>query len=81
MDSTTVFPDDLVQAQQEWYAAYEALAAREADVTALRRRLLRLSTLIMWHPHWTSPSGSSRASRVELRRHARAAELQTAGKL
>ncbi|WP_413254375.1 hypothetical protein [Streptomyces europaeiscabiei] len=42
MDSTD-FPDDLVQMQHAWNAAYEALAApRPRDTTALRRRLLLL---------------------------------------
>ncbi|WP_406008205.1 hypothetical protein OG440_20265 [Streptomyces sp. NBC_00637] len=45
------FPDDLVQAQQEWCATYRQLAARPGR-TELRRRLLRLSTQVFFHPYW-----------------------------
>ncbi|MDX5564420.1 hypothetical protein PYK79_15315 [Streptomyces sp. ID05-04B] len=61
------FPDDLVQTQHAWNATYEALAApRPRDTTALRRRLLRLSVRLAWHPYWnTAPSVP--AARTELR--------------
>ncbi|MFC9623299.1 hypothetical protein ACFTXM_25975 [Streptomyces sp. NPDC056930] len=54
----TDFPDDLVQTQHAWNATYAALAApRPRDTTALRRRLLRLSVRLWWHPYWeTVPS-------------------------
>ncbi|MFD9394878.1 hypothetical protein ACFWBB_30360 [Streptomyces sp. NPDC060000] len=43
MDGTD-FPDDLLQTQRAWNATYRALAApRPRNVSALRRRLLRLS--------------------------------------
>jgi hypothetical protein len=49
----TDFPDDLVQTQAAWNATYDALAApRPRDTTALRRRLLRLSVRLWWHPYW-----------------------------
>ncbi|MFG2632252.1 hypothetical protein [Streptomyces sp. NPDC048473] len=68
----TDFPDDLVQAQRAWDATYDALAARRpCDTTALRRRLLRLSVRLWWHPYWeTAPSVP--AARSELRELARA---------
>ncbi|MFD8212535.1 hypothetical protein ACFV2U_02055 [Streptomyces sp. NPDC059697] len=70
MDSTD-FPDDLVQMQHAWNAAYEALAApRPGDITALRRRLLRLSVRLWWHPYWKSVT-SAPAARTELRGPAR----------
>ncbi|MGW2617258.1 hypothetical protein [Streptomyces sp. NPDC001500] len=45
------FPDDLVQAQQEWSATYRQLAAGPGR-TELRRRLQRLSTRVFFHPYW-----------------------------
>ena len=65
------FPDDLVQTQAAWNATYDALAApRPRDTTALRRRLLRLSVRLWWHPYWeTVPSVP--AARSELRHLAR----------
>ncbi|MFF3208001.1 hypothetical protein [Streptomyces sp. NPDC002962] len=72
MDGTD-FPDDLLQTQHAWNATYRALAApRPRNVTALRRRLLRLSVRLWWHPYWTQgPAG-----REELRRQGRALERQ-----
>lgn len=73
MDSTD-FPDDLVQRQHAWNAAYEALAVpRPRDTTprALRRRLLLLSVRLTWHPYWKSVP-SVPAARAELRQLARA---------
>lgn len=71
MDATH-FPDDLVQTQAAWNATYAALAApHRRDVTALRRRLLRLSVRMWWHPYWeTVPSVP--AARSELRQTTRA---------
>ncbi|WP_230193490.1 hypothetical protein [Streptomyces coriariae] len=64
------FPDDLVQAQQAWDAIYRALAApRPCNVTVLRRRLLRLSVHLWWHPYWTQGPAPA-AGREELRRRA-----------
>ncbi|MER6413489.1 hypothetical protein [Streptomyces humidus] len=45
------FPDDLVRAQQEWSAAYRQLAAGPGR-TESRRRLLRLSAAVFFHPYW-----------------------------
>ncbi|MFE7838743.1 hypothetical protein ACFU53_22650 [Streptomyces sp. NPDC057474] len=71
MDSTDV-PDDLVQMQHAWNAAYEALAApRSRDTTALRRHLLLLSVRLTWHPYWKRVPSVS-AARAELRQMARA---------
>ncbi|MFD8643942.1 hypothetical protein ACFV14_27010 [Streptomyces zaomyceticus] len=50
------FPDDLVTAQRSWTAAYEELARpHAASPTVLRRRLLRLSTQMYFHPYWAHP--------------------------
>ncbi|MFF3876052.1 hypothetical protein [Streptomyces sp. NPDC001978] len=72
MDSTDL-PDDLVQMQRAWNAAYEALAASPScdTSTALRRRLLRLSVRLWWQPYWKSVP-SVPAARAELRQLARA---------
>ena len=71
MDAPT-FPHDLVQAQRDLNAAYDALAApRQHGNTALRRRLLHLSARILRHPFWdTRPTGAP-AGWPELRRQAR----------
>ncbi len=71
MDATD-FPDDLVQTQAAWNTTYDALAApRPRDTAALRRRLLRLSVRLWWHPYWeTAPSVPM--ARSELRQLARA---------
>ncbi|GAA3038862.1 hypothetical protein [Streptomyces glomeratus] len=53
-------PDDLAQALEEWHATYRRLAARPG--TALRRRLLRLSTGVMFHPHWENGRGAAARS-------------------
>lgn len=64
----TPFPHDLVQAQRDWNRTYAALAAPQPlCTTALRRRLLRLSSRIFWHPFWSTGPGRSPAARVELR--------------
>jgi len=42
----------LVQTQDAWNATYNTLAApHHCDTTALRRRLLRLSVRLWWHPY------------------------------
>ncbi|MFE6133210.1 hypothetical protein ACFQ6Q_33880 [Streptomyces sp. NPDC056437] len=67
-----VFPDDLVQAQQDWDRTYAALAApRPRSATVLRRRLLRLSARLVCHPFWSTSAGRSPAARVELHQVAR----------
>lgn len=78
MDSTTAFPRDLLQAQHDWNTTYRALATpRPAHNTTLRRRLLRLSAQLWWHPYWgTVPSVP--AARVELREAVRTHEALTA---
>lgn len=66
------FPDDLVQTQRAWHAAYRELAtSRPRHTTELRRRLLVLSVRIQWHPFWSTPGGRVPAARVELKRLAR----------
>ncbi|MFE9407385.1 hypothetical protein ACFYN0_01070 [Streptomyces sp. NPDC006704] len=76
---TASFPNDLLQAQRDWYRTYEALSALPptAGAAALRRRLLLLSSRIAWHPHW-SVRRSPSASRAELRRLARTLETTAA---
>ena len=65
------FPDDLVRTQQAWNATYRALAAPgPRNTTALRRRLLRLSVRLWWHPYW-STAPSVPAARMQLRELAR----------
>ncbi|GAU70700.1 putative hypothetical protein [Streptomyces sp. NBRC 110611] len=43
---------ELLRAQVDWNRTYAALAASpsSASTTALRRRLLRLSVQVFWHP-------------------------------
>jgi hypothetical protein len=43
-------PDDLAQTFEEWHGTYRQLAKQPR--TALRRRLIQLSTSVMSHPHW-----------------------------
>jgi hypothetical protein len=65
-----LFPDDLVQAQREWYATYRLLAAADGAgtrTTVLRRRLVRLSVRITAHPYWTTLPGTAPAARMELK--------------
>ncbi|MFD5897462.1 hypothetical protein [Streptomyces sp. NPDC060366] len=73
MDASA-FPEDLVRARRAFTATYEALAepCPGQDRAALRRRLLRLSVRIWWHPHWTA-GRSGPEDRARLRRLARAA--------
>lgn len=64
------FPDDLVQAQRDWYATYRELAAGGGPAvrtTVLRRRLVRLSVRISAHPYWTTLPGTAPAARMELK--------------
>ncbi|MEU1402575.1 hypothetical protein ABZ471_09430 [Streptomyces sp. NPDC005728] len=53
-------PDDLAQAQEEWHAAYRQLAA--CPRTALRRRLIRLSSEVLFHPYWQGRGMTARAA-------------------
>lgn len=69
--ANTAFPSDLVQAQRDWNRTYAQLAEGAPDGTTLRRRLLRLSVRLLWHPFWETERGRSPAARAELRRHAR----------
>ncbi|MEU9200412.1 hypothetical protein ACLQ2N_02190 [Streptomyces sp. DT224] len=67
-----IFPTDLIQAQHELHATYDALAApSQHGNTALRRRLLLLSARIWWHPFWNTRPAGRTADRSELRRQAR----------
>ncbi len=63
------FPEDLLQAQRDWYAVYRQLAGAEyeAETTVLRRRLQRLSVRISTHPYWASLPGTAPAARMELK--------------
>ncbi|OKJ64956.1 hypothetical protein AMK27_03635 [Streptomyces sp. CB02009] len=74
------FPDDLVTAQRSWTATYEELAHPHAtSTTLLRRRLLRLSVQLHFHPYWAHPRPA--AGRAELRqlvREQRASRGRTA---
>ncbi|MER7651858.1 MULTISPECIES: hypothetical protein [Streptomyces] len=73
------YPDDLLEAQQALHRTYEALAASHPrHTTALRRDLLRLSTVVLWHPFWSAFPGSSSAARVQLRRQARSRQARQA---
>ncbi|GGZ42601.1 hypothetical protein [Streptomyces poonensis] len=69
----TDFPDDLIQTQHAWTATYTALAVRPDDTAALRRRLLRLSVRLWWHPYWRTVPAVP-AARTELRQLARERE-------
>ncbi|MFF1900804.1 hypothetical protein [Streptomyces sp. NPDC058228] len=63
------FPCDLVQAS----AGTTPAAPCPPGDTALRRRLLRLSVRLWWHPYW-SASRSVPAARTGLRQPARSGE-------
>ncbi|MFL4497464.1 hypothetical protein ACJ6WD_40440 [Streptomyces sp. VTCC 41912] len=66
------FPDDLVQAQSAWYAAYRQLSAGEnpTQTTVLRRQLQRLSVQIASHPYWDRVPGRAPAARMALKERA-----------
>ncbi len=66
------FPDDLLEAQRDWYAVYHRLAGARhtAQTTVLRRQLLRLSVQISTHPYWAALSGGAPAARMELKQAA-----------
>lgn len=68
------FLHDLLQAQHDWNCTYAELAARQGCNTALRRRLLRLSTRLFWHPFWTTGAGRWPAARLELQSRVRRQE-------
>ncbi|KPC64064.1 hypothetical protein [Streptomyces chattanoogensis] len=72
------FPDDLLQAQRDWYAAYQQLATTEnpSQTTVLRRTLQRLSVRITTHPYWTSIPGHAPAARMALKQQAWEPEQQ-----
>ncbi|TJZ98263.1 hypothetical protein [Actinacidiphila oryziradicis] len=69
---TYSFPDDLLQAQRDWYTVYRQLAgtANASQTTVLRRTLQRLSVRISTHPYWASIPGRAPAARLELKRSA-----------
>ncbi|MDF2259752.1 hypothetical protein [Streptantibioticus ferralitis] len=66
------FPDDLLQAQRDWYTAYRQLAEAKhpAQTTVLRRRLQRLSVEISTHPFWATVPGRGPAARMALKQMA-----------
>ncbi|GGI94370.1 hypothetical protein [Streptomyces brasiliensis] len=43
-------PDDLAQALEEWHTAYRRLAVQPCS--SLRRKLVRLSAQVLFHPYW-----------------------------
>ncbi|MDF3294395.1 MULTISPECIES: hypothetical protein [Streptomyces] len=63
------FPDDLLQAQRAWYAAYRQLAEANnpAQTTVLRRTLQRLSVKISTHPFWATVPDRGPAARMALK--------------
>ncbi|WP_329129162.1 hypothetical protein OG552_02455 [Streptomyces sp. NBC_01476] len=64
------FPDDLLQAQRDWYATYRELAGNGAggtQTTVLRRRLVRLSVRITAHPFWATVPDVAPAARMALK--------------
>jgi hypothetical protein len=67
---TYSFPDDLLQAERDWYAVYRQLAgaANASQTTVLRRTLQRLSVRISTHPYWATIPGRAPAARLELKR-------------
>ncbi|WP_269857992.1 hypothetical protein [Streptomyces sp. RPT161] len=66
------FPDDLMQAQRDWYRVYQQLAGaeHEAQLTVLRRALIQLSVQISTHTYWASLPGTAPAARLELKQAA-----------
>ena len=66
------FPDDLVQAQRAWYAAYWQLAEAQhpAQTTVLRRTLQRLSVEISTHEFWATDPRPGPAARMALKQAA-----------
>ncbi|MFG2607645.1 hypothetical protein ACGFT2_29495 [Streptomyces sp. NPDC048514] len=59
-------PEDLAHAQEEWHATYRQLA--EHQRTELRRRLIRLSSQVMFHPYWQDRGTAARAALFTPRR-------------
>ncbi|MEU3843636.1 hypothetical protein AB0E88_26790 [Streptomyces sp. NPDC028635] len=53
-------PDDLARAVDEWHATYRQLAAQQR--TVLRRRLVKLSGQVLFHPHWDGRRTSAAAA-------------------
>lgn len=54
-----------IRTQHAWTTTYQALAAcRPADNTMLRRRLLRLSARLYWHPYLASRPAARPALRA-----------------
>ncbi|GAA3073406.1 hypothetical protein [Streptomyces glomeratus] len=43
-------PEDLARAQEDWHATYRQLTARPR--TALRTRLIHLSSEVLFHSYW-----------------------------
>ncbi|MFJ2819134.1 hypothetical protein [Streptomyces sp. NPDC087294] len=64
-------PRDLVDAERERAVVYHALAMpRPQQYTDLRRRLLRLTARVHYHPYWSARPAGAAAARVDLRRDA-----------
>ncbi|MEV7384316.1 hypothetical protein [Streptomyces lydicus] len=65
------FPDRVLQAQSAWHATYRELAAAggaPGQITALLRRLHRLSGQIATDPYWPSLPGRAPAARMALQK-------------
>ncbi|MER6914025.1 hypothetical protein ABT354_20320 [Streptomyces sp. NPDC000594] len=77
----TLIPRDLVLLQRAWYDTYARLVSGAPDGrTVLRRRLLKLSARIQWHPYWrTVPAGTVSVRRSRVRALARAGGASQAG--
>ncbi|MFD3998907.1 hypothetical protein [Streptomyces sp. NPDC058583] len=68
------FPDDLVTIQEAWTRTYEELACpHPTGVTDLRRRLIRLSVQVYFHPFWTLQAHPS-TGRADLMHRVRAGQ-------
>ncbi|WP_125264431.1 hypothetical protein [Streptomyces alboflavus] len=58
------FPDDLLRAQEAWFAVYRRLAASSAGTAVYRRQLQQLSVRIAAHPYWGRVGGGPAARRA-----------------
>ncbi|ONK11665.1 hypothetical protein [Streptomyces sp. MP131-18] len=73
------FPRDLVRDQRDWNRTYAALAqAGPVGQTSLRRRLIRLSARLAFHPFWNADRPS--ATPAELRHQVRVQERREGGR-
>ncbi|MER5546481.1 hypothetical protein ACWDBP_35055 [Streptomyces sp. NPDC001233] len=66
----STIPADLAQAHEEWHATYRQLAVHSG--TELRRRLIRLSSEVLFHSYWQGRQSAAWAA-LHGARHVRAA--------